>query len=65
VFETESTGLVKSLILKEIADGLKPLSKKDFESDAKVGEILASSAKKVIREQMDKKPPVSVHITRV
>ncbi|MDR2098520.1 MAG: ribonuclease J [Rickettsiales bacterium] len=65
VFETDQTGLVKSSILNEIKSAFKPLSKSDFANDDKVKEVASNAAKKVIREQMDKKPPVSVHITRV
>jgi mRNA degradation ribonuclease J1/J2 len=65
VFETDSTGLVKSSIINEIKSVLKLLSKKDIASDEKIKDVASLATKKVIREQMDKKPPISVHITRV
>ncbi len=65
VFETDSTGMIKSSIVAEIKNTLKSASKKDFASDGTIKEMTVASVRRVIRELMDKKPPISVHIVRV
>ncbi|MDR1476800.1 MAG: ribonuclease J [Rickettsiales bacterium] len=64
-FEHDATGIVKSMIVREIAEAVSSLSKKDIANDAKVKDAASNAAKKVIRDHMDKKPPVSVHLARV
>ncbi len=65
VFETDSTGLIKSQILNELKTGLKKLSKKDFQNDGMIKDTTISLTRKVIKNLMDKKPPISVHIVRI
>ena len=65
VFETDQTGMIKSAIISEIKSTIKSLNKKDLQNNAKVEEITIASIKRVIRDLMDKKPPVSVHIVRI
>jgi ribonuclease J len=64
-FEHDGTGLIKSLLVREIQQSLDALSKREVADDAKVKDVIAFAAKKVVREHMDKKPPVSVHLARV
>lgn len=64
-FEHDSTGLIKSLLVKEIQQHMNSLSKKETADDARVKDAIAFAVKKVIREHMDKKPPVNVHLARV
>ncbi len=65
MFETDSTGMIKSAIIAEIKSTIKNLSKKELSRDDTVREITIASARRVIRDLMDKKPPISVHIVRV
>ncbi len=65
MFETDSTGMIKSAIIAEIKSTIKNLSKKEISRDDTVREITVASTRRVIRDLMDKKPPISVHIVRV
>ena len=65
VFETDATGIIKSSIINEIKSSIKNLSKKELQNDAGLREIITASTRRVIRDAMDKKPPVSVHISRI
>ena len=65
MFETDSTGMIKSAIIAEIKSTIKNLSKKELSRDDTVKEITVASARRVIRDLMDKKPPISVHIVRI
>ena len=65
VFETDATGMTKSAIISEIKSTLKNLSKKELASDDQVKEITTACTRRVIRDLMDKKPPISVHIVRI
>ena len=65
MFETDSTGMIKSAIIAEIKQTIKNLSKKELSHDETVKEITVASCRRVIRDLMDKKPPISVHIVRV
>ena len=65
MFETDSTGMIKSAIIAEIKSTIKNLSKKELSRDDTVREITVASTRRVIRDLMDKKPPISVHIVRV
>ena len=65
MFETDSTGMIKSAIIAEIKSTIKNLSKKELGRDDTVKEITVASARRVIRDLMDKKPPISVHIVRM
>ena len=64
VFETDGSGFTKSAIVKEIQSTIKNLSKKELTKDETIKEITKASARRVIRDLMDKKPPISVHIIR-
>lgn len=65
MFETDSTGMIKSAIIAEIKSTIKNLSKKELSRDDTIREITVASTRRVIRDLMDKKPPISVHIVRV
>lgn len=65
VFETDATSIIKSSIINEIKSSIKNLSKKELQNDAGLREIITASTRRVIRDAMDKKPPVSVHISRI
>ncbi|MBR1544926.1 MAG: ribonuclease J [Alphaproteobacteria bacterium] len=65
MFETDSTGMIKSAIIAEIKSTIKNLSKKELSRDDTIREITVASCRRVIRDLMDKKPPISVHIVRV
>ncbi|MCR5506295.1 MAG: ribonuclease J [bacterium] len=65
MFETDSTGMIKSAIIAEIKSTIKNLSKKEISRDDTVREITVASTRRVIRDLMDKKPPISVHIVRI
>ena len=65
VFETDATGIIKSSIINEIKSSIKNLSKKELQNDAGLREIITASTRRVIRDAMDKKPPVSAHISRI
>ena len=65
MFETDSTGMIKSAIIAEIKSTIKNLSKKELSRDDTVREVTTASTRRVIRDLMDKKPPISVHIVRV
>lgn len=64
-FETDATGLIKSGIQKEIKESLKNIPKKELVNDSILRGIITSSARRIIRDAMDKKPAISVHISRV
>ncbi|MGN0929836.1 MAG: ribonuclease J [Alphaproteobacteria bacterium] len=65
VFETDATGIIKSSIINEIKSVIKNLSKKELQNDALIRDMITASTRRVIRDAMDKKPPVSVHISRI
>ena len=65
MFETDSTGMIKSAIIAEIKSTIKNLSKKELSHDDTIREITVASTRRIIRDLMDKKPPISVHIVRV
>ncbi|MBD5405945.1 ribonuclease J [bacterium] len=65
VFETDGTGIIKSSIINEIKSVIKNLSKKELQNDEAIRDIITASTRRVIRDAMDKKPPVSVHISRI
>lgn len=65
VFETDGTGIIKSSIINEIKSVIKNLSKKELQNDGAIRDIITASTRRVIRDAMDKKPPVSVHISRI
>lgn len=65
MFETDSTGMIKSAIIAEIKSTIKNLSKKELSRDDTIREITVASTRRVIRDLMDKKPPISVHIVRI
>lgn len=65
VFETDSTGMIKSAIVNEIKATIKNLSKKELQNDERIREITVASIRRVIRDLMDKKPPISVHIVHI
>ncbi len=65
VFETDGTGLTKSAIINEIKSTIKNLSKKELQRDDTIKEITTACTRRVIRDLMDKKPPISVHIIRL
>ena len=65
VFETDGTGIIKSSIINEIKSSLKNLSKKELQNDAGLRDLITACTRRVIRDAMDKKPPISVHISRI
>ncbi len=65
VFETDATGIIKSSIINEIRTSIKNLSKKELQNNSVLEEIITASTRRVIRDAIDKKPPVSVHISRI
>ncbi|MBD5398603.1 ribonuclease J [bacterium] len=65
VFETDATGIIKSSIINEIKSVIKNLSKKELQNNSIISDMITASTRRVIRDAMDKKPPVSVHISRI
>ena len=65
VFETDGTGIIKTSIINEIKNSIKNLSKKELQNDSILRDIITASTRRVIRDVMDKKPPVSVHIAHM
>ena len=65
VFETDATGIIKSSIINEIKTSIKNLSRKELQNDNIIRDMITASTRRVIRDTIDKKPPVSVHISRI
>ena len=57
--------MIKSAIVNEIKATIKNLSKKELQNDERIREITVASIRRVIRDLMDKKPPISVHIVHI
>ena len=52
-------------IINEIKTSIKNLSRKELQNDNIIRDMITASTRRVIRDTIDKKPPVSVHISRI
>jgi ribonuclease J len=64
VFESDKTGMIKSVLLGEVSGAVARLDKETLASDNNVAAAIERAVAKVVKENIEKTPVIEVHVNR-
>jgi len=64
VFESDKTGMIKSMIMGEVSGAVARLDRETPAHDNAVADAIERAVAKVVKENLDKMPVVEVHVNR-
>jgi len=64
VFESDKTGMIKSVLLGEVSGAVAKLDKETLSHDNAVAASIERAVAKIAKENLDKTPVIEVHVNR-